>query len=421
MAKIKQIISREILNCKGNPTIETSVYLSDDTVATASCPIGSSVGYNEALTLTDKDPMRFQGLGVLKAVENVQSQIAPRLIGMEAEKQQEIDQKMIEIDATQNKSGLGANAMLSVSMATAKAAAKSSVLPLFLHLRQFIKEDQSNGGLKIPTPFFNLVNGGAHAKGTLSFQEFLVIPASSKTFGESLQIGIMVYKSLQKILESMELSTLVGDEGGFSPRFKNNADVFPILAQAINSEGQRLEYDVFFGLDCAASSFLKNKKYYLNNEGQPFSSEELVSYYENLNKNYHFLYLEDPFGEDDWSSWSQLVATMSQTTIIAGDDLTSTNLYRLQMALDKKAATGIVIKPNQIGTVMEALAVVQVAKQTGLKTIVSHRSGETNDNFIADFAVAVSADYVKFGAPVRGERVAKYNRLLEIDKEIKVL
>jgi len=421
MAKIKQIVSREILSCKGDPTIETSVFLDDATVGTASCPVGTSVGVYEAAALTDKDSTRFGGLGVLKAIENIQSQIAPQLIGIDAEKQGEIDKIMINIDGTQNKSRLGANAILSVSMATAKAAANSSVLPLFLYLRQFIKEGSSTDGLKIPIPLFNLINGGAHAKGTLSIQEFLAIPASFKTYTESLKIGVVLYKSLQKLLDSMELSTLVGDEGGFSPKLKSNADVFSILTQAINHTSVRMEYDVFFGLDCAAANFFKDKKYYIRDESQPLSAEELISYYENLNKNYHFLYVEDPFNEEDWNSWSQLSAKMSQTTIIVGDDLTATNPYRLQMALDNKAVTGIIIKPNQIGTVIETLAVVEVAKQAGLKVIVSHRSGETNDDFIADFAVAVSADYVKFGAPVRGERVAKYNRLLQIESQIKAL
>lgn len=422
MAKIKQIIAREILNSKGDPTIETSVYLSDGVVGTASCPIGTSVGSYEAAVLTDRDYSRFQGLGVLKAVENVHSQIAPRVIGMDAEKQQEIDKIMIDIDGTQNKSRLGANAILSVSMATAKAAANSSVLPLFLYLRQFIEKGSSTGtGLKIPTPLFNLINGGLHAKGILAFQEFLVIPASSKTYTESLKIGVMLYKSLQKLLDSMELSTLVGDEGGFSPKLKNNADVFPILTRAIENTSARFDLDVFFGLDCAASNFFNDKRYSIKDVASSLSSIDLMSYYETLNKNQHLLYIEDPFAQDDWDSWSQFASKMAQTTIIAGDDLTTTNPYRLQMALNKKTITAIVIKPNQIGTVIETLAVVEIARQAGLKIIVSHRSGETNDDFIADFAVAVSADYVKFGAPVRGERVAKYNRLLQIENQIKAL
>ena len=427
MAKIKQIVSREILNSRGDPTIETSVYLNDGTVGTASCPTGTSVGSYEAFFLTDKDSPRFEGLGVFKAIEGVHSQIAPHLIGMDAEKQQEIDKVMIDLDGTQNKSRLGANAILSVSMAVAKAAAKASVLPLFLYLRQFIRKDITNNssgetnGLKIPTPLFNLINGGIHTGKTLDFQEFLLIPASSKSFTESLEIGVDIYRSLKKILYSMELSILVGDEGGFSPKLKNNQDVFPILREAIESISLRLDLDVFFGLDCAASSFFKDRKYFIKDVPQSLSATELMSYYETLNKKQHFLYIEDPLAQDDWESWSQLTARMSETSIIAGDDLTATNPYRLSMALNKKAITGIVIKPNQIGTVIEAMAVAQIARQAGLKIIVSHSSGESNDDFIVDFAVAVSADYVKFGAPARGERVAKYNRLLQIENQIKAL
>jgi len=426
MAKIKQIVSHEILNSKGNPTIETSVYLNEGTVGTASCPIGTSVGSYEAYFLTDKDT-RFEGLGVLKAIENISSLIAPHLIGMDAEKQQEIDRIMIDIDGTQNKSRLGANAILSVSMAVAKAAAKASVLPLFLYLREFIKKDANNdslnnaNGLKIPIPLFNLINGGVHAGKTLDFQEFLVIPASSKSYTESLEIGVDIYRSLKKLLNSMDLSILVGDEGGFSPKLKNNQDVFPILTEAIERINARLDLDVFFGLDCAASSFFKDRRYLIKDIPQSLSSMELMSYYETLNKKQHFLYIEDPFAQDDWESFSQLTARMSETTIIAGDNLTATNPYRLSMALNKKAITGIVIKPNQTGTVIEAMAVVEVARQAGLKIVVSSSNGETNDDFIADFSVAVSADYVKFGAPARGERVAKYNRLLQIENQIKAL
>lgn len=419
MAKIKQITAREILNCRGNPTIEVSVFLSDGNVGTASCPIGTSVGSFEAAFITDNDEKHFQGHGVLKAIENIKSQIASHLIGTEAYKQQEIDKIMIELDGTQNKGRLGVNSILTVSMAVAKAAAKSAVLPLFLYLREFIKKD--NLPLKIPVPLFNLINGGLHAKGSLDFQEFLVIPASSKQYGESLEIGVTVYEALKRTLRLKEYSTLVGDEGGYSPNLTSNSEAFSILKQAINSTNIKLEYDLFFGLDCSATNFFSEKKYKITDISQPVSSAELTTYYETLNKDYHLLYIEDPFAEEDWDGWSNFTSRMSQTTIITGDDLTATNPYRLQMAINKKAITGIVIKPNQIGTVIETLAVVEVARQLGIKIIVSHRSGETNDDFIADFAVAVSADYVKLGAPARGERIAKYNRLLQIENQLKEL
>ncbi len=419
MAKIKQVKAREILNSKGVPTVETSVILSDGSVGTSSYPIGTSVGSYEAWQLKDSEQKRYQGQGVQKAIQNIESQIAPNIVGLEADRQQEIDKIMIDLDGTQNKGRFGVNAILSVSMSVAKAASTSSVLPLFLYLREFIKKE--NLLLKIPTPAFNLLNGGKHARGTLNFQEFLVIPASSKTYSESLEIGVSIYRALGKTLEFKSLSTLTGDEGGYSPSVANNIDAFSLLRESIERTSIQLEFDVFFGLDSSASNFFSDKKYYIKDKPAGLSSNELMSYYEELNRNHHLLYIEDPLAEDDWGAWSDLCSRMSQTTIIAGGDLVATNPYRLQIALNKKAITAIVIKPSQIGTVIEALAVVEIARQSGLKIIVSNRGGETNDNFIADFAVAVSADYVKFGAPARGERVEKYNRLLQIEDEINAL
>lgn len=419
MAKIRQITAREILNSKGNPTIETTVILTDGAVGIASCPTGTSTGKYEAAEIRDNDEKRFQGLGVSNAIMNIEEMIAPNLVGMDATKQQDIDKKMIALDGTVNKGRLGANAILSVSMAVVKAAAKSSILPLFLYLREFVKKE--NVPLKIPIPAFNVINGGKHAHGTIDFQEFLVIPASSKKFDESLIIGTNVYAALKKSLETNNLSTLVGDEGGFSPKVETNQDALLMLKQVIEGINLRLGFDVFLGLDADANNFFTNQQYHIRDRSISLSAKDLVSFYKSLNNDYHLLYLEDGMAEDDWEGWSQLYAEMSQQTLIVGDDLTATNPYRLQMALDKKTITGIIIKPNQIGTVIEALAVVEMARQANLKIIVSHRSGETNDDFIADFAVAASADYVKFGAPARGERVAKYNRLLQIEKQIKSL
>lgn len=420
MAKIKQIFSREILNAKGNPAIETTVILTDGSLGTASSPSGTSVGKYEAVEIRDNDEKKFQGLGVQNAIINIEKIIAPSLLGMDASKQQDIDKKMIALDGTHNKSRLGANATLSVSMAVAKAAARSSVLPLFLYLREFIKKE--NMPLKIPTPAFNIINGGKHALGsTLDFQEFLVIPATSKSYYEALNMGTNIYFSLYKLLQTNNLSTLTGDEGGFSPKLATNQDALLLLKQSIEATNLRVGFDVFLGLDAASNSFFSQQKYHIRDKSIALNSKDLISFYETLNKDYHFLYLEDGLSEDDWEGWSQLSLQLSQQTLIVGDDLTVTNPYRLQSALDKKAITGIVIKPNQIGTVIESLAVVEMARQSALKIIVSHRSGETNDDFIADFAVAASADYVKFGAPVRGERVAKYNRLLQIEKQIKSL
>lgn len=425
MAKIKHILAREILDSKGNPTIETTVELDDGAIGVASCPSGTSVGGYEALELRDNDVNRYQGLGVLKAIENVKSIIAPKLLGMDATKQQEIDKAMIELDGTQNKGKLGANATLSVSVAVAKAAAKSSILPLFLYLRQFLRHSNQNGqeqsGIKIPAPLFNLINGGKHADNTLDFQEFLVIPATSKQYSEALYMSVVIYNSIRRKIKQNNLSTLIGDEGGFAPNISTNKDALSLIKQAVDETSYKFGFDVFLGIDTAANSFYKDAHYLLKDRNIPFSAKELSAHYQELNKTYQLLYLEDPFFEDDWESWSAISTQIGGDTIIVADDLTATNPYRLQMAINKKAATGIIIKPNQIGTVIETMAVVEVARASGLKIIVSHRSGETNDDFIADFAVAVSSDYVKFGAPVRGERVAKYNRLLEIEAKLKNL
>ena len=419
MAKIKQIFARQILNAKGYPTIETTTILTDGATGTASSPSGTSTGKYEALEIRDNGDKKFQGFGVNNAILNVEEIIGPALAGMDAAKQQDIDRKIIDLDGTHNKARLGANATLSVSMSVAKAAARSSVLPLFLYLREYIKKE--NIPLKIPTPAFNLINGGKHAKGTLDFQEFLLIPATSKSYEESLNIGTDVYFSLQKLLQTNNLSTLIGDEGGFSPAVSTNLDALLLLKQAVESANLRVGFDVFLGLDAAANSFFADQTYHIKDKSIALNADDIISFYELVNKDFHLLYLEDGLSEDDWDGWAKLYSKLSGQILIVGDDLTVTNPYRLQTALDKKTVSGIIVKPNQIGTVIEALAVVEMARQANLKIIVSNRSGETDDDFIADFAVAASADYVKFGAPVRGERVAKYNRLLQIEKQIKSL
>ncbi|MBI4080513.1 MAG: phosphopyruvate hydratase [Candidatus Levybacteria bacterium] len=419
MAKIKQVFAREILDAKGNPTIETTVILNDNATGTASVPCGTSVSNYEAVDVRDHDQSRFLGLGVLKAIDNVQKVIAPKLVGLDAQNQQEVDRVMIELDGTQNKSRLGGNSILSVSIAVAKAAAKSSVLPVYLYLREYIKKE--NLPLKIPTPVFNLINGGKHAGDNVDFQEFIIVPASFKSYSESLQIAYTVYENLRGLLRKNSMPTLVGDEGGFGPSFPTNEEALQMLAQSIELSNLRLGYDVFFGLDVAANSFYKDKGYKIKDKAMSLSASDMTALYAQLVKKYNILYLEDPLSEDDWEGWAALSKTLGPETILIGDDITSTNPYRLQMALDKKAISGIIIKPNQIGTVIEALAVVEVARAAGIKLIVSHRSGETNDDFIADFAVAVSSDYLKFGAPVRGERVAKYNRLMQIEQQLHVI
>ena len=415
MAKIKTISAREILNSKGEPTIETTVILSDGAVGISSVPSGTSIGKYEALELRDNDEKRFEGKGVLNAVNNVQKYIFPAISGMEASNLSVVDKKLIELDGTSNKQKLGANSILSVSIAVAKAAAKSSVLPTFLYLREFTKKEAE---IKVPTPSFNILNGGKHGDGNIDFQEFLAIPASSKTYSEGLMHGINVYSSLKKTIQQNNLSTLTGLEGGFSPKLASNQDGLLLIKQAIEAINLRLGFDMFIGLDPAANEFYLEGNYRIKDKATALSSKELIEFYTMLNSQYHLLYLEDGLAEDDWGGWQELYTTMSKDTLIVGDDLIASNPFRLQEAIQKNTIGGVVIKPNQIGTVIEALAVCEMAKQAGLKVTVSHRSGETTDDFIADFAVAAGADYVKFGAPVRGERVAKDNRLLAIEKQI---
>jgi len=418
MAKIKEVKAREILNGKGEPTIETTVVLSDGKFAISSCPTGTTIGLYEAVELRDRNSERFQGRGVLNAVSNVNKIIGPALLGMEATKQQEIDKKIIELDATTNKGRLGANATLSVSTAVVKAAAQSSVLPLFLYLRQYIRSE--NLVLKIPTPIFNLLSGNKYEDGA-DFKSFYVLGASSKTYPENLLMENIIYNSLKNNLKTNNLSTLISDQGGFAPEVSTNEQAFSLIKQSADSIDLRVGVDIFMGLDASGNTIYQEKKYKIKDKAIPLSSSELSDYYEEISKKFNILYIEDPFSDEDWDAWSNFATNVSSVALVVSDTLTATNPYRLQMALDKKAIRGIVIKPGQIGTVIEALAVVEIARESGLKIITAIRSEETNDDFIADFAVAVSSDYIKFGSVSRGEFVSKYNRLLEIDSQLKTL
>lgn len=340
---------------------------------------------------------------------------------MEPYNQEAIDQELIRLDGTENKSHLGANATLSVSMAIAKAAAISSQQPLYRYLHERYKNlNQVRDGksLRIPTPIFNVINGGQHGSGSLDFQEFILVPNAKLTYTESLHLGFSVYHALKQLLTHNHYSTLVGDEGGFEPNLTSNYNALEFLIEAIDSTGIRFGEDVFLGLDAASNSFFNDQKYHIKDKKQPLSATQLIDYYQELVSNFNIRYLEDLLSEDDWSDWFLATKQLGNQTMIVGDDLTVTNPTRLQTAIDKKAINAILIKPNQIGTVTESMEVTAMAQSAGLKTIVSHRSGETNDDFIADFGVAVNADYVKFGAPARGERVAKYNRLLQIENEL---
>lgn len=415
MAKIDQIIAREILDTRGNPTIETTVTLADGTVARSSVPTGSTKGTYEAQQLRDEDPDRYFGMGVLKAVDTVNSVIAPKVVGMEATEQQVIDKLMIEMDGTQNKLKLGANSTLSISQAVCKAAAKSSLLPLSLYIRQFTSQNDREH--RMPSPMFNVIEGGKHVENTLNYQEFLVIPASSHSLSESLEIGVTIHKKLRGYLKDNNQSVLSGEEGGFAPSYPANNDAFKVLKAVIETTRYAFLRDVFMGVDIGANAILSNKKYVIKDKNGQLDQDDLIEIYQNLLNEYSLVYFEDPFAEDDWDGWKKMFTAFASKALICGDDITSTNPYRLQSALNNNVLNAIVIKPNQIGTVTEALAVVEIAKFKQLKIVVSSRSGETEDDFIADFAVAIDADYVKFGSPSR-ERIIKYNRLLAIEQEL---
>jgi len=418
MAKIEKVTAREIFDSRGHPTIEATVILSDRTMGTSSAPSGIKRGTYEVFELRDDDRERYEGKGVLKAIENVNLIIGPGIIGSEVTHQQTIDKKMIEMDGTQNRSKLGGNTILSVSQAVAKAAAKSSLLPLSVYLKQFLS--LRNEGHRIPTPLFNMIEGGKHADNGLDFQEFLVIPATSFEYTKSLQIGIAIFNALKEYLKSANLPTGVADEGGFAPGFSTNLDAIKALKSAIETTVYPFSKDVFLGLDVAASNLVSNRKYSMKDKSGQMDTTELQTFYKSIISDYSIIYLEDPYAEDDWDAWKDLYNDIGGNALIVGDDLVCTNPYRLQMAINNSALNGITVKPSQIGTVTEALAVAEMAKYKNLKIVVSNRSGETNDDFIADFAVAVGADYVKFGAPSH-ERIIKYNRLLEIEQELQKL
>lgn len=418
MPKIKEIKAREILDSRGNPTIETKITLDDDIFGIASVPSGASLGKYEALELRDGDMNRYGGLGVLKAVENVDQIIGPKLIGFDPTKQQEIDKLLIDLDGTDNKRKLGANSLLSVSLAVASLAAKSKKLPLYRYLNSLYGENLPTTIEKMPTPTFNIINGGKHGAGNLDFQEFHVIPATTKPYHEALRIGEETYQKLKDVLIYRNAIRSVGDEGGFAPNLFTNLDTLEIMMEAIKLTPHAFGRDVFLGLDVAASHFKKGNGYQIKDKPNPLSPNEFIDYLINLNNQYQLLILEDPLDEDDWEDWAKLTQLLGKGTLIVGDDLLATNLERLKQAIDKRLCTTILIKPNQAGTLSETLEVVKTARAGGFKIIVSHRSGETNDTFIADFAVAIASEYVKFGAPARGERVAKYNRLLEIEEEL---
>jgi enolase len=415
MAKITSINARQILNCKGDPAIEAIVTLGSGLQAVASCPSGTSSGTHEALELLDQDASKYDGKGVLKAINNIETVIHQALIGRDIGEQKLIDQTLFDLDGTANKSKLGANAILSVSMACMRAAALSLGVPLYKHVASIAN---NTNPLEMPTPLCNLINGGLHAGKNLDIQEFLVIPIKSATFANAMEKVILMNNFLRKALIQRGFAPLVGYEGGFSPTLSNNQEALDLLCEIMQQAGIKRGEDMMLGMDAAATSFFKNGLYTIKDRPLSITATDLAVFYEELIKKYQLLYLEDIFAEDDLAGWSAFTPKAPQGTIVTGDDLTVTNPQRLSMALERHMIRGIIIKPNQIGTITETLAVVKQAKAADLTIIASHRSGETNDDFIADFAVGIGADFAKFGAPVRGERVAKYNRLMQIEQEL---
>lgn len=417
-SKIYSVTAREIIDSRGNPTIETTVILGSGYRGTAAVPSGASVGKYEAMELRDGDSKRFDGKGVLKSINNVNTIIGPRLKGLDGMNQSVIDTTMIECDQTPDKSNLGANSILSISVACAIAAANHQRVPLYRYVHTMANSGNGTKIVKIPTPVFNVINGGRHGGSNLDFQEYHVIPATNRSFSDALRMGVELYHAVKQLLINRAAIYATGDEGGFAPNLATNLDPLEILQESMRSSPYRFGTDVFFGLDMAASSFYSNRGYLIKDRPVPYRTNDFISYIKDLHKLYPLLLLEDPLSEDDWNGWVTLNSDVGSDILVIGDDLLTTNPARLQHAIETHACSAILLKPNQIGTLTEFLTVVALANKNDIKTIVSHRSGETNDAYIADFAVAIQSDYVKFGAPARGERVSKYNRLLAIESEL---
>ena len=409
--EIIDIRAREVLDSRGNPTIETEVMLEDGTIGRAIVPSGASTGKFEALELRDGDKSRYNGKGVLKAVENVNEVLAPRLIGLNAYDQVLLDKTMLEIDGTENKSKVGANAILSISMAVARAAAASLDLPLYKYL----------GGVNakvLPVPFMNVINGGQHADNNLDIQEFMIVPAGAPSFREALRYGAETFHALKKILKETGHVTAVGDEGGFAPNLNSNEEAIQVLIKAIKAAGYEPGKDIFIALDVAASEFYneETRKYHI--DGTDKDAEELIEYYESLINNYPIISIEDPFDQEDWEAYANFTVKVGNKVQIVGDDLYVTNVKRLSKGVELKATNSILIKLNQIGSVTETLNTIEMAKTNNMTNVISHRSGETEDTFIADLVVATNAGMIKTGSLSRSERIAKYNQLLRIEEEL---
>ncbi|MGN8480689.1 phosphopyruvate hydratase [Helicobacter pylori] len=413
MLTIKDIHALEVMDSRGNPTIQASVVLSDNTKASAIVPSGASTGKREALELRDNDKTRFLGKGVLRACENVNSVIKHHLIGLEAANQAFVDERLRALDGTPNYANLGANAVLGVSMALARASAKALNLPLYRYLG-------GANALTLPVPMLNIINGGTHANNSIDFQEYMIMPLGFESFKEALRASTEVYHTLKKLLDGKNQLTSVGDEGGFAPNFNNNVEPLEVISQAIEKAGYKLGEEIALALDVASSELVDgNFNYHLKGENKILDSHELVAYYKELVAKYPIVSIEDGLSEDDWEGWAFLSKELGRQIQLVGDDLFVTNASILQKGIEKNVANAILIKPNQIGTISETLETIRLAKHHAYQCVMSHRSGESEDSFIADFAVALNTGEIKTGSTARSERIAKYNRLLEIEHELK--
>ncbi len=411
MAKIEDLLALEILDSRGNPTAEVTVKLDNGVFATAKVPSGASTGEREALELRDGDKKRYQGKGILKVVDNVLNTIKPAIKGMEPFDQRAIDKRLIELDGTETKSGLGANAILAVSLAVVHVAARALNMPLYKYI----------GGVDTPTipvPMLNVLNGGKHADTNVDFQEYMIVPAGLPSFKEALRASTEVYHTLKSILKERSLTTSVGDEGGFAPSLKNNEEPLQLLFKAIEKAGYKPGKDIYLALDPASSEFYSDGKYHLKDEGRTLTSEQMIDLYEGLARVYPLISIEDGLAENDWDGWVKLTKRLGSKVQLVADDLTVTNTKYIKKLIELDGANSVLIKLNQIGTLTETMEAIRMVKSNGWTAVVSHRSGETDDTTISDLAVAANTGFIKTGAPARGERVSKYNRLLEIEYEL---
>ena len=411
MSSVVDVVAREILDSRGNPTVECDVLLESGVMGRAAVPSGASTGSREAIELRDGDAGRYLGKGVMQAVENVNTEIAEAIIGLDAQEQAFIDHTLIQLDGTENKSRLGANAMLAVSMAVAKAAAEESGLPLYRYFG-------GSGPMQMPVPMMNIINGGQHANNSLDFQEFMILPVSQGSFREALRCGAEVFHALKKLLDKKGFSTAVGDEGGFAPNLGSHAEGLQMVVQAIEAAGYFPGEDVLIGLDCAASEFYKDGKYHLDGEGLQLTSEQFVDYLANLADAFPIVSIEDGMAEGDWDGWKLLTDRLGERIQIVGDDVFVTNTRIFKEGIKKGIANSILIKINQIGTLSETFAAIEMAKRAGYTAVISHRSGETEDSTIADIAVGMNALQIKTGSLSRSDRIAKYNQLLRIEEDL---